>query len=188
MFLLYAALLAAVSVPLCGGRLGRLADIELRGAWLVAVALAAQIVVTTLLPGLFANAGDEVHLATYALLGAFVWMNRRLAGLVVIAAGATANALAIAANGGVMPASRSALEGAGMPYEKEGEFANSAAVDDARLGFLGDVFAIPEGWPASNVFSVGDVLILLGLLVALHVLADSRLARLVRRTPRPAPA
>ena len=175
MFLVYAALVALVTVPLLGGRLGALADVRLRRPWLVAAALGAQVVVTTLLPGLFDGTGSAVHLATYGLLGAFVWANRHLPGLAVVAAGGVANFAAITANGGVMPASPGALRTAGMPYDKAGEFANSAALDDARLGFLGDVLAIPASWPASNVFSVGDVLILAGLVVALHTLAESRL-------------
>ena len=39
---------------------------------------------------------------------------------------------------------------------RSGEFANSDLVENAHLAFLGDVFAIPAGWPGANVFSVGD--------------------------------
>lgn len=180
MFLVYAAVVALVTVPLCGGRLGLLADVRLRRPWLVAAALGAQVVVTTLLPGLFDGAGSAVHLATYVLLGAFVWSNRHLPGVPVVALGAACNWAAIAANEGVMPASRAALERAGLPNDKAGEFANSATVDDAALGFLGDVLAIPASWPASNVFSVGDVLILCGLVLALHAAAQTRLAPVAR--------
>jgi hypothetical protein len=43
-----------------------------------------------------------------------------------------------------------------------------------RLWFLGDVFAIPAGWPLANVFSVGDVLILLGAAVASFRVSGTR--------------
>jgi hypothetical protein len=45
---------------------------------------------------------------------------------------------------------------------------------DPRLAFLGDVFAIPRGWPLANVFSVGDVLIAVGVVVAVHGICGSR--------------
>jgi hypothetical protein len=93
----------------------------------------------------------------------------------LIALGAACNLLAIAANGGVMPASPTALAAAGLPMDTPG-FQNSTALADPRLGFLGDVFFIPASWPLSNVFSVGDVLIALGILWALHGICRSRLA------------
>ena len=32
-----------------------------------------------------------------------------------------------------------------------------------RLPWLGDVFAIPRGWPLANVFSIGDVVIVVAV-------------------------
>lgn len=76
--------------------------------------------------------------------------------------GAILNLLAIVANAGVMPATAGALATAGVP-SGGGVIANSASVADPRLRFLGDVFAIPSSVPLANVFSVGDVLIALGV-------------------------
>jgi hypothetical protein len=72
-----------------------------------------------------------------------------------------------------MPASPSALAGAGLDLEPG--FQNSTALADPRLAFLGDVFYIPASWPLSNVFSIGDVLIALGVAWALHGICGSRL-------------
>jgi hypothetical protein len=47
-------------------------------------------------------------------------------------------------------------------------FANSNVVSNARLAWLGDVFAIPDGWPLRNVFSVGDVIIVVGVAYFAH--------------------
>ena len=187
MLLVITALLILVTVPLAGGRVGVLADVRLRGASLVAIALGAQILVVSVFPGSLDGLHEPVHLASYLLLGVFMWLNRRIPGMLLVAAGGTANAAAIFANGGVMPASAEALAAAGMSPEKAGEYANSAVVESPALSWLGDVFAVPAAWPASNVFSVGDVLIAVGLAVALHRLAGSRLAPAarLRRTPRP---
>ena len=51
-------------------------------------------------------------------------------------------------------------------------FANSAYVANARLWFLGDVFAVPASWPFANVFSIGDVLIAVG--AAWAIVASTR--------------
>jgi len=55
-------------------------------------------------------------------------------------------------------------------------FANSTAVAHPHLSILGDVFAVPASWPVSNVFSVGDVILVVAALLALHCLCGSRLA------------
>ena len=106
--------------------------------------------------------------------------HRRLAFLWLIALGGAANLVAIAANDGVMPASASALRAAGV-VQTPGDFINSAPVADAHLQFLGDVFAVPSWMPISNVFSVGDVLIVLGALLAFHTIGRSRPAVAIER-------
>ncbi len=96
----------------------------------------------------------------------FVYANRHLPNLWVAVTGGAANLAAIAANGGEMPASRTALVAAGKPVVHQG-FVNSAPVTHARLAFLGDIFSIPRSLPLANVFSVGDVLLLLGAIAML---------------------
>ena len=68
---------------------------------------------------------------------------------------------AIAANGGVIPASPAALVTAGRAVSQAG-FRNSAPLADPNLAFLGDIFALPPPFPFHNVFSVGDLCIALG--------------------------
>ena len=179
MLLVYAALLIVATVPLAGGSLAALADVRLRGAAIVALALGVQVLITTVFPGLSDDVFRAVHAATYGLLAWFLWLNRRLPGVWIIGLGGLANAVAIVANGGVMPAAEGALATAGLPAETPGEFANSAAVGSPVLGWLGDVFAVPEALgPFANVFSVGDVVIAVGLAVALHRLAARPSAQL----------
>jgi hypothetical protein len=75
-----------------------------------------------------------------------------------------------------MPARAGALRAAGRAVTGT-EFANSATLSHPRLAWLGDVAAVPKGVPLANVFSVGDVLIVLGALVVLHQICGSRVAR-----------
>lgn len=177
MIMLAGLVVVGVSVPLLGGRLSRLGDVRFRSGWLVAVAILAQAVVigadTEVIP---ATVSAAVHLLSYAVLIVFIWRNRRLRGLAVIVLGGALNLIAIGANGGVMPASARAVERAGIDHGN-GEFSNSAPVENPRFAALGDIFAIPEGVPGANVFSVGDVILVIGAAVFLHSACGSRLAR-----------
>ena len=128
-----------------------------------------------MLPGGDGALHQVIHLATYALLAAFLWLNRSVPYLWLAAAGGALNLLVIGVNRGVMPADPDALATAGVE-QVAGEFTNSTALAHPHLSFLGDVFAVPASWPVSNVFSVGDVVIVLGALLALHTLCDSRLS------------
>jgi hypothetical protein len=105
-----------------------------------------------------------IHILTYVSAIAFLWLNRAVRGILIVAAGALSNGVVIALNGGTLPASAAAVEKAGLDTDME--FANSAVLEDPVLLWLGDVFAWPAPLPLANTFSVGDVLIVLGVAVA----------------------
>lgn len=108
-------------------------------------------------------------------MAAFLWANRAIPFLWLAALGGALNLMAISVNGGVMPASASALAAAGVE-QQPGEFINSAALAHPKLAFVGDVFAVPSSLPISNVYSVGDLMLVLAALLALHTICGSRLA------------
>jgi Family of unknown function (DUF5317) len=171
MFLGLVFVACLLSVPLARGRLGALADLELRHSWLALAGIGLQILIISVISGGPEGFHEAVHLASYALLGAFAWINRRIPGVPLILLGGLLNLVAIVANGGVMPADPDlALHVAG-----EDGFVNSGAVENPRLLFLGDVLATPGWLPFYNVYSVGDVTIVLGVLVLLHRVCGSRL-------------
>jgi hypothetical protein len=168
-------LLCLATVPLAGGRLGALADLRFRAAWLALMGIALQILVISVVPQGSAWIHHAAHLASYGLIAGFVWANRQVPYLWLAALGGGLNLVAITANGGVMSADADALVAAGIE-QHAGEFANSTAVAHPHLAFLGDVFAVPSSLPVSNVYSVGDVVLVVAALLALHCLCGSRLA------------
>jgi hypothetical protein len=170
-----ALILCLLTVPLAGGRLTALAELNFMHAWLLPAALGIQLVIVYLIPGWPHVILDAAHIATYGFAAAFVALNRRVPGVLIVAAGGLSNFIAIAANGGVMPASPSALATAGLA-DTPGQFASSVSVPDPHLLFMGDVFAVPGSWPVHNVYSVGDVLIVIGAFVLLHAACGSRIA------------
>jgi MFS family permease len=166
--------LAVATVPIFGGKLGSLAELRFRHAWTLVSALAVQILIVSVIPDSDGAFHGLAHIGSYVLAGLFVLANRRLPGMWLIAVGGAMNLAAIAANGGVIPASPTALALAGRAASHAG-FRNSAALADPNLAFLGDIFALPPPFPFHNVFSAGDLCIALGAAVVLHRICGSRL-------------
>jgi hypothetical protein len=160
-----AAALAALLPLLVGGRMRLLATVRLRRTALVVWALLLQIVVIEIVSSGPPVILKSVHVLSYLMAAAFLWLNRRVPGLLLVGLGAASNGITITVNGGTLPARPGALHTAGLDLVTD-KFVNSGALAHPHLWFLGDVFAIPAGWPLANVFSIGDVLIVLGVAVA----------------------
>lgn len=169
--------LAVLTVPLTHGRWANLAAFRPRAAWLLWVALVVQLLQFQFLD--LGPASDAVHVGTYVLAALFLVANRQVSGVWLLGLGGLSNGLTIALNGGTLPARLAALRGAGLPVDRD-RFVNSGVMAHAKLPWLGDVFYVPKGVPLANVFSVGDVLLVVGAFVVVHSLA--------RRTPPPAEA
>jgi hypothetical protein len=171
-FLALCAVAILVAVPLTGGSMSRVVALPFRGVrWLIGGLLLQVLVISVLtwLPHAVAVAG---HLASYAMLGWAVWLNRRLPGVLLIAAGAASNGITIALNGGTLPASPAALRAAGIPV-RDG-FENSGIVAHPHLAWLGDIMVTPSWLPMRNMLSVGDLLLLVGAAVLVMVAAHRR--------------
>jgi hypothetical protein len=166
-------LICLVSVPLARGRLSALGELSLRRPELAVAGILVQVVIVSVIPSGSAALHEAAHIASYALLGACAWANRRVPGVPLIMLGGALNVIAILANGGVMPADPALVVEAA---QRGGHgFVNSGVVDDPHLLFLGDIIATPRSWPMANVYSVGDVLIVLGVVILLHRVSGSRL-------------
>jgi hypothetical protein len=150
---------------LAGGRLDALARLRFRWAWLAVAGLIVQVVI-------FSETGEElvgslgpgIYVASTAAVFVAVLRNIRVAGMAIAAAGAACNLVAIATNGGRMPADPAALALAGLPVE---DHLNSVVVANPAFPELTDIYAIPAGLPFANVLSVGDVLLGLGIVVVI---------------------
>ena len=162
MFILYAIPIGIVAGYLLGGRLDRLGDIRFRWGWLAIGGLIAQVVLfSPPAADIVGAAGPPLYVASTAAVFVAVVRNWRIPGLALVALGAASNLAAIAANGGVMPASPDAV--AVLGTESGPGFSNSVVMADPALRPLTDIFALPGWVPFANVFSVGDVLIGVGV-------------------------
>jgi hypothetical protein len=169
MLVVLTALIVGVAAGfLAGGRLRNFDCLALTRPWLVLTALGLQLVAFSPVGAALPQPTTVIlHFASYGLLTWFVVLNRHYRGVSIAGLGLGFNLVAIAANGGYMPASKAALDLAGAAYS--GDALNNSALigPGTHLAFLGDIFAAPAWIPAANVFSVGDVLIVAGIALLL---------------------
>lgn len=149
-----------------GGRLSRLANFSLRWPWLAAIAWIAQLVLFGVgFPPSLQQFEVPFFFASMALVALVLVLNRRVPGLTLFGVGLVLNALVMAANGGFMPVSDSALYAAGSGSTVDAMRTNGRVQKtflmqaDTALWFLGDVLPFP---PIGKVYSVGDVVAGLG--------------------------
>lgn len=177
MFLGMCAVALIIAIPLTGGRLSRLGELRARGLTMLLVALAIQVVVTSVWPTMPHAVAVAGSLLSYAMLGLVLWWNRRLPGMVLIAIGAGTNAVVSAINGGTLPASAAALRAAGI-HARAG-FDNSGVLRHPHLSWLGDIFVTPGWLPLRNTMSIGDLVLLAG--AAVLVVRTTRHPKVVMR-------
>jgi hypothetical protein len=165
MLILWALPLGFLAGLALGGRAERLNGLHFRWPWLAIAGLLVQV-------ALFTDAGFEaagplaptIYVVSTAAVLVAVLRNLAIPGMAIVAVGAAANLAAILANGGAMPADPGALATAGLA---SGGHTNSVVVAAPALAFLTDIYAVPSWVPFANVFSVGDVLIAIGIAVAI---------------------
>jgi hypothetical protein len=184
MFVLYAVLAGLLIGLLVGGRLSGLARLEFEWAPLIALGMAIQLALfSDPIASSIGSAGPPIYVGSSLLVLAAVCRNWSITGLPIVALGAASNLAAIVANGGYMPASAGALAAQGR--DAPSVYSNSTYLADPALAPLTDIFAMPTWIPLANVFSIGDILIAVGIGLAI-VAAMRRGARDGRpASPRP---
>jgi Family of unknown function (DUF5317) len=173
MFILYAVLAGLLVGLLTGGSLGRLGDLRLAWAPLIAVGMGVQVLLfSTPVGDDLGPAAPIVYIASNLAVLAAVWRNLSIPGLPLVFVGGAANLIAICANGGYMPVSPDALAALGRRAQ-EG-YSNARQFDGVVLWPLTDLFPMPAWLPMANIFSVGDALIGVGAAMAIVVTMHAR--------------
>jgi hypothetical protein len=117
-----------------------------------------------------------VAMIAYGLMAIFLWLNRHLPGMKVIALGLLLNLAVVIANGGYMPVSPQALalkEGRVPSAEEYGRWrsrSKDVVLDrsETRLWLLSDIFVIPKPLPFTSVLSIGDLLLAAGAFIVVY--------------------
>lgn len=183
MFILYAIPIGIGVGYLLGGRLERLGGLRLHWVPLILIGLAVQVAIFTEAVGqAVGDAGPAIYIGSAVVVFAAVLRNVSIPGVALIAVGAGCNLAAIVANGGWMPADPAALDsigGLGAGYT------NSTVVAEPALRPLTDLFALPASLPLANVFSIGDVLIGIGIAATITLAMQSSAPSKADRSSRP---
>jgi hypothetical protein len=165
---------AVIGVALLrGGSLRNLAALELRLPVLAVIGFALQAAVYILFRtnAALQAIAPAVFVGSLLMLGVWCWLNRRLPGMLVMMLGLLLNAAVISANGGYMPVWGDAARFAGQlgperlaapEYDRRWMTTDDPATP---LLALGDVLALPAAMPFAGVWSVGDVLLVLGICI-----------------------
>jgi Family of unknown function (DUF5317) len=178
-FVLYGIAIGLLLGLLIGGRPGRLGAIRFRWGGLIVLGLFAQLLLFSgPIASRVGDLGAPAYVASTGLVLLAVLRNLAIPGLQLVAAGAASNLAAIVANGGYMPASAAALAGHGHPAD----YSNSVVLANPALAPLTDIFALPSWLPGANVFSIGDVAIVAGIVLA--IVLQMRTREVVRITDR----
>jgi len=181
MLLLLPPLLAVVLATLRGGSPRALAALPIRGGGVILAALAVQIALY--LPpvrasALVVHAGGTFYVASLGLALVGALRNRDLGPAVWVATlGLTLNALVIVANGGYMPVNVAALRAA-QGQVRVHEIADARLFNNThlagpltRLAPLSDVIPVRLVGGAGNVYSVGDLLLAVGIAALVYRVA-----------------
>jgi Family of unknown function (DUF5317) len=158
-----------VIARLSGGSLRHFASLVLRWPLLIVASITLQLLIFTPFreESLVQVAVVPIYLLSMVLLVIWVWFNRHIPGITLIALGIIGNLAAIVANGGYMPVDPDAARYAGniALYENDVPVVNNsyATDDQVKLWFLTDIFPIPQGIPFANVLSLGDMLLTTGI-------------------------
>lgn len=166
--------------PCCGESWARQAPdnpvLSLRSPYLALLAVTLQTAGILLIdPGFSDPLRRVLIVGGYALALAFVWRNRGLLPLQVLAAGLLLNLLPILANGGLMPVTYEDAVRAGLATELEDVKPGHAiprskdvllARHDIHLAPLTDNVVLPSGLPGRGVASPGDLVIAAAVVLA----------------------
>lgn len=157
---------------------------DLRYGWVMILAFLVQVYTVYGLGSegpLFARKG--LVLGSYLVLGFTVWSNRHRRGMILLGLGLALNLLAIAANGGLMPVAPEAMLLAGKA-EQLASLAPGQWVPASKdillppertiLWPLTDVLVYRSAFGGSRIFSIGDVVIALGVFLTVADLFRSK--------------
>lgn len=174
MFIIYSVVFGIILGYITNGRLKNIIQRPLYWRALVLIALIVQFLifsdlpVSKILPNIIIIL---LHYATYLCLLIFIIRNAKNFGISIVGLGVLLNTVVIFANGGHMPTIPENLKNTSVGKSAEiidqGVAVHNSAkmTSDTIFPWLGDIFYLPSWVPFSNVFSIGDILIAIGICV-----------------------
>lgn len=158
------------------GNLKGLASLKFRWGLVFPFLLIFQIIIFSLQNKLafLGEISGLLFIVVYVTGLFFLFLNRSHSGFMLIFIGVFLNFLVMVVNGGRMPVSAEAaliLDPQYIEYLKEGLYAKHALLEEStRLAFLGDIIPVTDPYPRSQVISIGDVIMNIGIFLFIQYL------------------
>ncbi|WP_440115658.1 DUF5317 domain-containing protein [Paenibacillus sp. QZ-Y1] len=157
------------------------AALKLRGGWIFPLLLLTQFFIFFLQEryAWVASINGYLFAAIYITGLAFLWLNRHYRGFMLIWIGVFFNFVVMAVNGGRMPVSLESSTVLGSNYMdmlREGGAVSKHFMMDAstRLSFLGDIIPLSAPYPRTQVISIGDVVMNVGIFLFIQYMMVNR--------------
>jgi hypothetical protein len=153
------------------GNLNGLADLKLKGGLIFPFLLLLQVCVYALQNkiSILGEISGYIFILVYLLGLWFLYLNRQHRGLMVIFTGVFLNFLVMAVNGGRMPVSAEAaavLDPYYIETLKQGLYGKHFLLGETtKLSFLGDIIPLSAPYPRTQVISIGDIIMNIGIFI-----------------------
>lgn len=123
-----------------------------------------------------------IHCLSYLLLFAGIYFNWSIPAFRIIFIGVLLNFLVIMANGGQMPVSGDLMLNIGlidnMHNIRDGKIITHVLINNGTaFRYLGDIFGFPKPYPRPKVFSIGDVIMALGIFIYIQDIMIKKLKK-----------
>lgn len=158
------------------GNLRGLAQLKLKWGWVFPLLLVIQLIVFVFQNKIkfLGQVSGFIYIAVYVLGLLFLFMNRKNPGFIFILIGVFLNFLVMVINGGRMPVSidaASVLEPGYVEALKQSLYAkHQMLTSSTKLGFLGDIIPLSDPYPRTQIISIGDVIMNIGVFVFIQYL------------------
>ncbi|WP_416828858.1 DUF5317 domain-containing protein [Ectobacillus polymachus] len=154
------------------GSLKELASLHIKGGIIFPILLILEILVF-ILQDRFSTlmlVSNTFYMLVYVLGLTFLYLNRHYKGFYLILLGVFLNFLVMIINGGRMPVSLDAASVLDPMYgdalKNGGVYAKHQALTaSTHLGFLGDIIPITHPYPKTQVVSIGDIIMNIGIFI-----------------------
>lgn len=158
------------------GNLRALSQLKLKWGWVFPLLLVVQLAVF-----MFQNdfkflgqVSGSIYILVYIIGLLFLFLNRNNPGFLLILIGVFLNFLVMVINGGRMPVSldaASVLEPGYVEALKQSLYAkHQMLTDSTKLGFLGDIIPLSKPYPRTQIISIGDVIMNIGIFIFIQYL------------------
>ena len=158
------------------GNLRALSQLKLKWGWIFPLLLVVELAVFKLQNSnkILGQWSGSIYIIVYVLGLLFLFINRKNRGFTIILIGVFLNFIVMILNGGRMPVSvqaASILDPSYTEVLKKSLYAKHAMLTSStHLGFLGDVIPISKPYPRTQIISIGDIVMNIGIFLFIQYL------------------